>query len=82
MSHRVFTDSTEKQAVDQDDINYDNTNKSRDECTASTFHVMKHALNTDQRPSILMSCDELHKAVHDMRSEDIVLDEHSISDHR
>ena len=23
-------------------------------------------------PSLLMSCDELHKAVHEMRSEDIV----------
>ena len=33
---------------------------------------MKHALNTDERPSILMSCDELHKAIHEMRSEDIV----------
>ena len=33
---------------------------------------MKHALNTDERPSILMSCDELHKAVHDMRPEDII----------
>ena len=34
--------------------------------------AMKHALNTDERPSILMSCDELHKAAHEMRSEDIV----------
>ena len=34
--------------------------------------AMKHALNTDKRPSILMSCDELHKAIHDMRSEDII----------
>ena len=33
---------------------------------------MKHALNTDQRTTILMSCDELHKAIHDMRSEDII----------
>ena len=33
---------------------------------------MKHALDTDQRSSILMSCDELHKAIHEMRSEDIV----------
>ena len=33
---------------------------------------MKHALNTDKRPSILMSCDELHKAIYDMRSDDIV----------
>ena len=33
---------------------------------------MKHALNTDKRPSILMSCDELHTAIHEMRSEDIV----------
>ena len=33
---------------------------------------MKHALNTDQRPSILMSCDELHEGIHEMRSEDIV----------
>ena len=33
---------------------------------------MKHALNTDQRPSILMSCDELCKAIHEMRSEDII----------
>ena len=32
---------------------------------------MKHALNTDKRPSILMSCDELNKAKHEMRSEDI-----------
>ena len=35
--------------------------------------AMKHALNTYERPSILMSCDELHKAIHEMRSEDIVL---------
>ena len=34
--------------------------------------AMKDALNTDERPSILMSCDELHKAIHEMRSEDIV----------
>ena len=34
--------------------------------------AMKHALNTDKRPSILMSCDELHKTIHEMRSEDIV----------
>ena len=27
---------------------------------------------TDERPSILMSCDELHKAINEMRSEDIV----------
>ena len=33
---------------------------------------MKHALNADKHPCILMSCDELHKAVHDMRSEDIM----------
>ena len=33
---------------------------------------MKHALNTDKRPSILMSCDELHKAIYDMRSEDVI----------
>ena len=33
---------------------------------------MKHALNTDQCPSILMSCDELHKAVHEMRPENII----------
>ena len=33
--------------------------------------AMKHALNTDKRPCILMSCDELHKSVHDMRPEDI-----------
>ena len=32
----------------------------------------KQALNTDECPSILMSCDELHKAIHEMRSEDIV----------
>ena len=46
--------------------------------------AMKHALNTDQRPSILMSCDELHKAIHDMRSDkyNTVLDEHCTSDHR
>ena len=31
--------------------------------------AMKHALNTDQRTTMLMSCDELHKAIHDMRSE-------------
>ena len=34
--------------------------------------AMKHALNTDERQSILMSCEELHKAIHEMRSEDIV----------
>ena len=34
---------------------------------------MNHALNTDQRPNILMSCDKLHKAVHEMKSEDIIL---------
>ena len=35
--------------------------------------AMKHALNTNKRPSILMSCDELHKAIHQKRrSEDIV----------
>ena len=34
--------------------------------------AMKHALNTDQCPSIIMSCDELHKAIQEMRSEDIV----------
>ena len=34
--------------------------------------AMKHALNTDQQPSILMSCDELLKTVHELRSEDIV----------
>ena len=33
---------------------------------------MELELNTDKRPSILMSCDELHKAIHEMRSEDIV----------
>ena len=33
---------------------------------------MKHALNTVERASILMSCDELHKAIHEMRSKDIV----------
>ena len=33
---------------------------------------MKHALNTDKCSSILMSCDELHKAIHEMRSEDII----------
>ena len=33
---------------------------------------MKHALDTDQRPTILMSCDELHKAIHEMRVEDMV----------
>ena len=32
--------------------------------------AMKHALNTDERPSILISCVELHKAIHDMRLED------------
>ena len=31
--------------------------------------AMKHALNTDHRTTILMSCDELHKAIHEMRSE-------------
>ena len=34
---------------------------------------MKHALNSDERPSILMSCDEPHKAIHKVRSEDMVL---------
>ena len=34
--------------------------------------AMKDALNTDERPSILMSCDESHKAIHEMRPEDIV----------
>ena len=34
--------------------------------------AMRHALNTDERPSILMSCDELHKADHEVRSEDII----------
>ena len=34
--------------------------------------AMKHVLNTDKRPSILMSCDELHNAMHDMRPKDIV----------
>ena len=34
--------------------------------------AIKHALNTDKRPSILMSCDELHNAIIEMRSEDIV----------
>ena len=33
---------------------------------------MKHTLNTDKRPSTLMPCDELHKVVHEMRSEDII----------
>ena len=33
---------------------------------------MKHALNTGGRPTILISCDELRKALHEMRSEDIV----------
>ena len=33
---------------------------------------MKHALNADRCPSILMSCDELRKAIHEMRSEDII----------
>ena len=43
---------------------------------------MKHALNTDKRPSILVSCDELHKAIHEMRSEDIiVLDEYRTPNH-
>ena len=34
--------------------------------------AMKHVENTDKRPSILMSCDELYKVVHDMRPEDII----------
>ena len=34
--------------------------------------AMEHALNTDQWPTILMSCDELYKVVHDMRPGDIV----------
>ena len=34
--------------------------------------AMKLALNTDECPSILMACDELHNAIHEMRSEDIV----------
>ena len=29
--------------------------------------AMKDALNTDKGPGILMSCDELHKAIHEMR---------------
>ena len=33
---------------------------------------MKHALNTDKHPSILMSCDELHKAIHELKAEDII----------
>ena len=34
--------------------------------------AIKHALDTDERPGIWMSCDELHKAVHEMISEDII----------
>ena len=34
--------------------------------------AMKQALNTDERPSILMSCDELHKAIHELTAEEIV----------
>ena len=34
--------------------------------------AMKHALNTDECRIILTSCDELHYAIHEMRSEDII----------
>ena len=30
--------------------------------------TMKDALNTDKRPSTFKPCDELHKAIHEMRS--------------
>ena len=33
---------------------------------------MKHALNTDKRPSILMPGNELYKATLEIRAEDIV----------
>ena len=32
--------------------------------------AMKHALNADKQPSILMSCDELHKAIHELKAEE------------
>ena len=47
----------------------------RELCHKSNITVvptMKHALNTDKRPSILMSCDELHKAIHELRADDII----------
>ena len=28
---------------------------------------MKHALNTDERPGMLMSCDELNQLVHHLK---------------
>ena len=34
--------------------------------------AIKHALNTEKRPSILMSCDDLHKVIHEIRAEYII----------
>ena len=34
--------------------------------------AMKDALNTDEHPSMLISCDELHKAIHELRADDII----------
>ena len=42
LSHRVFTDSTEKQAVEQYETMYDNTNKPRDGNDLAALLMMIH----------------------------------------
>ena len=45
LSHRVFTNSTEKQADEQFDIQYDNTNKPRDGNDLAALLMMIHNQN-------------------------------------
>ena len=43
-----------------------NTNPDISAAKNKVRKAMKHALNTDERPIILMSCDELHEDIHEM----------------
>ena len=65
LSHRVFTDSTEKQAVEQYETKYDNTNKPRDANDLAAVLLMIHKQTNPVNVVINVSCSTqaLHHSV-------------------
>ncbi len=57
--HRVFTDSTEKQAVEQFETQYDNTNKPRDANDLAALLMMIHNQKNPASVVINVSCSTL-----------------------
>ena len=59
LNHRVFTDSTEKQAVEQYEITYDNTNKPRDGNDLAALLIMIQNQKNPSSVVINVSCSTL-----------------------